>query len=93
MAAAPLFQRTEDDMDDERIHEQIEKLVEEEHTLYSRVGEGGMSANEHNRLEAIKVSLDQCWDLLRQRRALRRAGQDPDAAEVRDPEVVERYEQ
>ena len=80
-------------MDEERIHEQIEKLVDEEHELYSRVGEGGMSANEHNRMEAIKVSLDQCWDLLRQRRALREAGQDPDVANVRDPEIVERYEQ
>ena len=80
-------------MDDERIHEHIEKLVDEEHELYGKVGEGGMSANEHNRLESIKVSLDQCWDLLRQRRALRESGQDPDAADVRDPEIVERYEQ
>jgi len=80
-------------MDDERIHEQIEKLVDEEHELYGKVGEGGMSANELNRLESIKVSLDQCWDLLRQRRALRESGQDPDAADVRDPEIVERYEQ
>jgi Protein of unknown function (DUF2630) len=80
-------------MDEERIHELIEKLVDEEHELYSKVGEGGMSANEHSRLESIKVSLDQCWDLLRQRRALRESGQDPDAATVRDPEVVERYEQ
>jgi len=39
------------------------------------------------------VSLDQCWDLLRQRRALREAGRDPGAADVRRPEVVERYEQ
>ena len=45
------------------------------------------------RLESIRVSLDQCWDLLRQRRALREAGYDPEAARVRDPEVVERYEQ
>ena len=52
-----------------------------------------MSATEHNRLESIKVSLDQAWDLLRQRRALRESGQDPEAAHARDPEVVERYEQ
>jgi hypothetical protein len=77
-------------MQDERVHDRIEKLVAEEHELYER---GGLSADEHNRLEAIKVSLDQCWDLLRQRRALREAGQDPEAARVRDPEVVERYEQ
>ncbi|HEY3051292.1 MAG TPA: DUF2630 family protein [Gaiellaceae bacterium] len=80
-------------MDDPQIHKQIEKLVGEEHELYDKVGEGGLSAAEHNRLESIKVSLDQCWDLLRQRRALRESGQDPEAAHVRDPEIVERYEQ
>jgi hypothetical protein len=45
------------------------------------------------RLDELKVSLDQCWDLLRQRRALREAGRDPDDAGVRPAEVVERYEQ
>jgi hypothetical protein len=80
-------------MSDERIHDRIEKLVSEEHELYDKVGEGGLNADEHNRLESLKVSLDQCWDLLRQRRALRESGQDPEAAHVRDPEVVERYEQ
>jgi hypothetical protein len=80
-------------MQDEQIHDQIEKLVAEEHELYDRVGEGGLNADEHNRLESIKVSLDQCWDLLRQRRALRESGQDPDSAQVRNPETVERYEQ
>jgi Protein of unknown function (DUF2630) len=44
-------------------------------------------------MEELKVSLDQCWDLLRQRRALREAGLDPDAASARSPEVVERYQQ
>jgi uncharacterized protein DUF2630 len=78
---------------DEQIHNRIEELVGEEQELYGRVGEGGLSASEHNRLESIRVSLDQCWDLLRQRRALRESGQDPDAARARDPEVVERYEQ
>jgi hypothetical protein len=78
---------------DEQVHDRIEKLVSEEHELYERGSGGGLNADEHNRLEQIKVSLDQCWDLLRQRRALREAGQDPDAARVRDPEVVERYEQ
>ncbi len=80
-------------MADERIHGLIEKLVAEEQELYERRAGGGMNADDHNRLESIKVSLDQCWDLLRQRRALREAGQDPDAARVRDPEVVEHYEQ
>jgi Protein of unknown function (DUF2630) len=80
-------------MEDDRVRERIEQLVAEEHELYERAAEGGLSASEHGRLEAIKVGLDQCWDLLRQRRALREAGHDPSAARVRDPEVVERYEQ
>ena len=81
-------------MEDERIHDRIEQLVAEEHQLYERTGgEGGLSADEHRRLETLQVGLDQCWDLLRQRRARREAGQDPDAAHVRDPQVVENYEQ
>jgi hypothetical protein len=80
-------------MEDERIHERIEQLVAEEHELYGRGAEGELSDTEHRRLESIKVGLDQCWDLLRQRRALREAGLDPEAASTRDPEVVEGYEQ
>jgi len=80
-------------MEDERIHTRIEQLVAEEHELYERGAGGGLNEQENHRLESIKVGLDQCWDLLRQRRALREAGQDPDAAHVRDPEVVEGYEQ
>jgi Protein of unknown function (DUF2630) len=80
-------------MEDDRIHDRIEQLVAEEHRLYERGSKGGLSESEHRRLESIKVALDQCWDLLRQRRALREAGYDPGSARVRDPEVVERYEQ
>jgi hypothetical protein len=80
-------------MADEQIHNRIENLVAEEHELYNRGAEGGLSESEHRRLETIQVSLDQCWDLLRQRRALREAGRDPSSAKVRDPNVVERYEQ
>jgi hypothetical protein len=80
-------------MEDERIHDRIEQLVAEEHELYERGAEGGLTDSEHRRLESIKVGLDQCWDLLRQRRARREAGLDPEAARVRDPEVVEGYEQ
>jgi Protein of unknown function (DUF2630) len=80
-------------MADDQIHNRIEELVAEEHELYDRAAQGDLSDNEHRRLESIKVGLDQCWDLLRQRRALREAGRDPGAAKVRDPEVVERYEQ
>lgn len=68
----------------------IQKLVEEEHRLY---GQGAGGKTNPRRLEKIQIELDQCWDLLRQRRALRRAGQDADEAEVRPPEVVENYEQ
>ena len=80
-------------MDDERIHERIEQLVAEEHELYERGAAGGLSDTEHRRLESIKVGLDQAWDLLRQRRALREAGLDPKAARTRDADVVEGYEQ
>jgi hypothetical protein len=80
-------------VEDERVHSQIEQLVTEEQELYERGAQGGLSESEHLRLESIKVGLDQCWDLLRQRRALREAGYDADAARVRDPEVVEHYEQ
>jgi hypothetical protein len=78
---------------DERIHERIEELVVEEQELWSREAEEGVTEEDRRRLEAIRVSLDQCWDLLRQRRALRRAGLDADAAQLRDPDVVEHYEQ
>lgn len=80
-------------MEDEQVHNQIEQLVAEEQELYERGAQGGLNDSEHRRLEAIKVGLDQAWDLLRQRRALREAGYDADSARVHDPEVVERYEQ
>jgi hypothetical protein len=80
-------------MDDSQIHAAIEKLVGEEHELWERESQGDASEGDRRRLDELKVSLDQCWDLLRQRRALREAGQSPDAAEVRAPEVVERYQQ
>lgn len=68
----------------------IEQLVHEEQELYS-----SRELDDHGqtRLDAIKVELDQCWDLLRQRRALRDAGQNPDRAHVRPAAVVEKYEQ
>jgi hypothetical protein len=86
--------REEVQMADEQIHNRIEELVREEQELYERGGdEGGLTEGERLRLDSIKIGLDQCWDLLRQRRALREAGRDPSSAHVRDPEVVERYEQ
>ena len=79
-------------MTDESVHGTIEQLVAEEHALWERETAGDATDADRRRLDAIKVSLDQCWDLLRQRRALREAGSDPERATVRPPEVVERYE-
>jgi hypothetical protein len=81
------------EMQDAQIHSSIEELVAEEHELWEREAAGRATEDDRGRLESIKISLDQCWDLLRQRRALREAGRDPEAADVRAPEVVERYEQ
>jgi len=80
-------------MDEQQLHGRIEQLVAEEHELWEREGRGEGSDVERARLDALKVTLDQCWDLLRQRRALDAAGLDADAAQVRDPEVVEGYQQ
>jgi len=80
-------------MDDAQIHGTIEQLVAEEHELWERESSGFASEADRRRLGELRVSLDQCWDLLRQRRARRSAGQDPDDAEVRSRDVVERYEQ
>lgn len=80
-------------MDDPEIHGTIEQLVAEEHGLWQRESAGNASEADRQRLRELKVSLDQCWDLLRQRRALREAGFDPEAATLRDANVVEQYEQ
>jgi hypothetical protein len=80
-------------MDDNQIHQSIEQLVAEEHELWERESGGNAGEDEKRRLEQIGVSLDQCWDLLRQRRALRGAGRDPDDASARPEDVVEHYQQ
>jgi hypothetical protein len=80
-------------LDDQQIHSSIDQMVSEEHQLWEREGAGEASEADRQRLESIRVSLDQCWDLLRQRRARRSAGQDPEGAETRPPDVVERYQQ
>jgi hypothetical protein len=80
-------------MDDSQIHGSIEKLVAEEHELWGRESNGNATDDDRRRLQQIRLSLDECWDLLRQRRARRDAGQDPDTAVARSPEVVERYQQ
>jgi hypothetical protein len=79
-------------MDDERIQDRIERLVAEEQELFDREGdERSADAAERERLEAIGVELDRCWDLLRQRRARREAGLDPDEASPRSADTVEDY--
>jgi hypothetical protein len=80
-------------MDDTQIHGTIEQLVAEEHELWRRESAGDAVDADRRRLAELEVALDQCWDLLRQRRALRDAGRNPDDASARPPEVVERYEQ
>ena len=80
---------------DESILNRIEQLVAEEHKLQSR--ERSDAPREQNletdreRLNRVSIELDQCWDLLRQRRARRDAGESPDEAHVRDADTVERY--
>lgn len=80
-------------MDDDQIHERIDALVAEEHRLERGHAGRELSAAERSRLDDLGVQLDRYWDLLRQRDARRRAGQDPDAARERSADVVERYRQ
>ena len=82
-------------MADESVLDRIEELVAQEHALQRRE-EGDATdeealAEDRRRLAEVSVQLDRCWDLLRQRRALRSAGADPGDAHVRDTETVERY--
>jgi len=80
-------------MDDEEIVAEIGRLAQEEHRLEEAHTGEGLSAGESEKLRGIEVALDQCWDLLRQRRARRNAGQDPDGAAARPAPVVEKYQQ
>ena len=79
-------------MDDEVIA-RINALVEEEHALARALEGRGATADDKARLRELEVALDQCWDLLRQRRARREFGEDPSTAEVRPGDVVEGYRQ
>jgi hypothetical protein len=84
-------------MDDDAIQARIDALEQEEQRLRkeeaesAEAGRTDVVSKDAGRLSEIKVELDQLWDLLRQRRALRRAGRNPDEAQLRDPETVERY--
>lgn len=68
----------------------IDQLVKEEERLYAQ---GKLTNDDQRRLAELKVELDQCWNLLRQRRALREFGDNPEAAKVRPAKIVENYEQ
>jgi hypothetical protein len=77
------------DTGDQPVLGHIKRLVDEEHKLYSQ---GKLQEEDRSRLDKLQVELDQCWDLLRQRRARREFGQDPNEAQVRPSRVVEDYE-
>ena len=78
-------------MDDETIIKRINELAHEEHELVQRRSRQETNDADHERLRRVEVTLDQCWDLLRQRRARREFGQNPDEAQVRDEKTVEGY--
>ena len=80
-------------MNDEELTKRIGALVDEEHRIERDGHDGGVSEADQTRLKAIEVALDQCWDLLRQRRARREFGADPEISSVRPPAVVEGYQQ
>jgi hypothetical protein len=80
-------------MTDSEILEKINQETQEEHELLHAGEHGGIDDAERNRLAELKTSLDQLWDLLRQRRALRHAGLNPDSAEERSASTVEHYKQ
>ena len=80
-------------MDDNEIRVTIDRLVAEEHQLREQHQLNSLGDDEAKRLRELEVALDQCWDLLRQRRARREFGLDPDDVAARDPEIVEHYRQ
>jgi hypothetical protein len=78
---------------DQTVLAHIQQLVEEEHRFFALAERGEVGEKDRQRQTQVQVELDQCWDLLRQRRALREVGSDPDMAQVRPAQVVEKYEQ
>jgi Protein of unknown function (DUF2630) len=77
--------------DDKDVLNDINELAREEHDLFEKESRGQASESDKERLKEVGVKLDQCWDLLHQRRARRSAGMDPDEAGVRDERTVEGY--
>ena len=80
-------------MDDTDVIANINALVEEGHALARELEGRSATADDKARLQKLEVALDQCWDLLRQRRARREFGEDPSTAQVRPADVVEQYRQ
>jgi len=81
-------------MRDDEILSRIKDLVDEEHALRDKLTAGQVSTEEeHARIKELETALDQCWDLLRQRRARRGVGEDPDGATARPAGEVENYRQ
>ncbi|MFF7242830.1 DUF2630 family protein [Embleya sp. NPDC008237] len=81
-------------MDDKQIRERITDMVEQERALRDQLAQGTISGDEeHRRLSEVEAELDRCWDLLRQRQALRDAGGDPASAAARPAREVEGYQQ
>ena len=78
-------------MDDQQIVARINELAHTEHTLWEAEARGEASETDRQRLKELQVTLDQCWDLLHQRRARRAAGLDPDEATLRPANEVEGY--
>lgn len=78
-------------MEDQTVIDRINALATEEHELFQKEARGEAGDAERERLKKLEVTLDQAWDLLHQRRALRNAGGDPDQAEIRDEKTVEGY--
>jgi Protein of unknown function (DUF2630) len=78
---------------DQAVEDRIEALIEREHELRHHAEGRGLTEEEEQELRAAEVRLDQLWDLLRQRRALRAAGGDPEGAQIRSEDVVEHYRQ
>ncbi|BCY06776.1 DUF2630 family protein [Actinoplanes sp. L3-i22] len=79
-------------MDDNSVLTRIHGLVEEEHQLRQQLSQGSISSTEeHARLKDVEESLDQCWDLLRRRRAAREFGNNPDTEQAHSVSEVENY--
>jgi hypothetical protein len=78
-------------VEDQNIIDRINQLAHEEHGLFEKESKGEATDGDRERLARLQVTLDQCWDLLHQRRARRSAGLDPDEAAVRDEDTVEGY--